>query len=67
MIKFENECVMCPPEMGCLRDSCPNMHVPHFYCDDCGDEVRPGELFEFDGEELCIDCIKKRLDVVEVA
>lgn len=62
MIKIENDCVGCPPEMGCMGSSCPNRNVKHFYCDDCGDET---DLYEFDGEELCIDCIEKRLDKVK--
>ena len=35
MIKYENECVGCPPEMGCLGDECSNRNVPHYYCDKC--------------------------------
>lgn len=61
MIKKENECVGCPPEMGCLGSSCPNRNVLRFYCDECGDET---QLYDFDGEELCIDCIEKRLDKI---
>lgn len=58
MIKYENECVGCPPEMGCMGSSCPNRNVPRFYCDKCKEEE---ELYEFDGEQLCIECIKERL------
>lgn len=60
MKKIENECVDC--DLPCLGNSCPKRKVPHFYCDKCGDETT---LYEFDGEELCIDCIEKRLDKVE--
>ena len=59
---IENECVGCPPEMGCLGSSCPNRNVTRFYCDHCGEEE---ELYYYDGEELCIDCIKKTLTKVE--
>lgn len=38
MVKIENDCVGCPPEMGCLGSSCPYRDVPHYYCDDCGCE-----------------------------
>ena len=31
MIKYENECVGCPPERGCLGSSCPYMNVPRLY------------------------------------
>lgn len=59
MKQLENECVDCG--LPCLGNSCPNRNVPRFYCDECGDEA---QLYDFDGEELCIDCIEKRLDKV---
>ena len=40
MIKYENDCVGCPPEIGCLGSSCPNRNVPHTYCDRCSDEAQ---------------------------
>ena len=55
MIKYENECVGCPPEMGCLGNICPNRNVMHLYCDKCKDDCE--ELYVFDGEELCRDCL----------
>ena len=61
MIRIENDCVGCPPEMGCLGDGCPYRNVPYYYCDECGENET---LYHFDGEELCIDCIKKRLEEV---
>lgn len=61
MIRIENDCVGCPPEMGCLGDGCPYRNVPCYYCDECGENET---LYHFDGEELCIDCIKKRLEEV---
>ena len=62
MKTLENECVGCPPELGCLGSSCPNRNVPHFYCDTCGIEDK---LYEYDGGEYCIECIEKMLTVVE--
>ena len=64
MIKYEDECVDCK-SMGlpCYGTACPNRNVPHFYCDECGDE---GDIYEFDGEELCIYCIEHRLEPVTV-
>ena len=61
MKRVENDCVGC--ELPCLGDSCQYLNVIHFYCDDCGDET---QLYEFDGEELCIDCIEKRLKKVNL-
>lgn len=62
MLRVENECVGCPPEMGCLGSSCPYMNVERWYCDECDEE---GQLYEYDGQELCVDCIAKRLEKVE--
>ena len=62
MRKVENECVGCPPEIGCLGNSCPNMNVVRFYCDKCGEE---NKLYHYDDEELCESCLLKNFDVVE--
>ena len=61
MIQYEDECVGCPAELGCLGDSCKYKNVPHYYCDECGDE---GELYYYDNRELCLDCIEKELTPV---
>lgn len=62
MIRIENECVGCPPHLGCLGSVCPHRNSIHFYCDDCKDEF--DTLYHYDGEELCIDCIESRLEKV---
>ena len=62
MIKLEDECVGCPPDIGCLGSSCPYKDVPRFYCDKCGFEE---DLYWYDNEQLCIDCIKGKLERVE--
>lgn len=63
-IRYENRCCDCAvPVYPCLGDSCPKRHVKHYYCDECGEDVE--KLYEFEGEELCLDCIEKRLEVVE--
>ena len=66
MIKYKNECVGCPPEMGC-SDACPYKKVPVYYCDECGEEIvdNPGyaEYYTTDGaHHLCKDCYEKALD-----
>lgn len=61
MKKTENDCVDCG--LPCIGYYCPYRNVTHFYCDDCGEEE---QLYEFDGEELCIDCIEKRLKKVNL-
>lgn len=63
MKRLENECVDCTSiGLHCLGNSCSNLNVPHWYCDDCEEEK---ELFHYDGKELCIDCIAKQLEKVE--
>jgi len=59
MVEYENECVDCG--LPCYGDACPYRHVPRYYCDECGDEEN---LYEFDGQELCIKCIENRLTKV---
>ena len=64
MVIYENECCDCAvPGYPCLGNSCPNRHVKHYYCNGCRDDVE--KLYRFDGEELCLDCVEKRLEVVE--
>ena len=57
-----DECVGCPSEIGCFGNSCPYKNVERYYCDSCEDEA---PLYEYDGEELCLECIEKRLTPVE--
>lgn len=65
MVKIENQCVGCSPEIGCFGEICPNRKVKIYECDKCHEEVDAGELFHWNGYELCIDCIKEELDIVE--
>ena len=64
MIKYENECVSCPPEMGCLGNSCRYKNVKHLYCDKCSEDVE--ELYIADGEELCRDCLLDSFDKITI-
>lgn len=62
MVKYENECVGCPKEMGCIGSSCPYVHVPHYYCDDCESEDDKFYHFYFGwGEDTdkiyCRECV----------
>lgn len=61
MREIVDECLDCPPELGCLGEGCPNRNKVVFKCDECGEEV---QLYEYDGQELCIDCIKGMLEKV---
>ena len=62
MIRKERECVGCPDDLGCIYEACPYYMVTRYYCDECGEET---DLWYFDGEQLCVDCILKRLEKVE--
>lgn len=59
---IENECVGCPPDMGCLGSSCPYRNVERYYCDKCGAE---NVLYHWDDSELCAECVLKQLVIVE--
>ena len=61
MVKYENECVSCG--LPCLGNACPNRNVPHYYCDECKDEIE-GDRYEEDGDDLCESCLLKRFRVV---
>ena len=56
----ENECVDCGKP--CMGNACPYRNVTRHYCDECKMEEL---LYHYDGEELCIECIKDRLEKVE--
>lgn len=60
MQKIENECVSCG--LPCLGSACPHSRVTRYYCDECKDETT---LYHYDGSELCIDCITKKLEIVK--
>ena len=61
MVTYENECVHCG--LPCLGPDCPNCKVAKYYCDNCGDDV--SELYEYDGEQLCEDCLLKIVPKVD--
>jgi hypothetical protein len=64
MIIYEDECCGCAvPGYPCMGSACPNRDVPHYICDECGYDVEI--LYKYEGEELCLDCIEGRLEVVE--
>lgn len=60
MKRIESNCVNCG--FPCLKTACRHFKNVVYSCDECGDETK---LYDYDGRELCIDCIKKYLDVVE--
>lgn len=64
MVAYINNCVSCPPEMGCLGSACPNRHVPVFICDKCKQEV--DTLRNYNGDQWCEECILNEFDEVEI-
>lgn len=60
MIVKESDCAGC--QLPCLYEACPHYEVIVLYCDKCNCEVE--DLWEFDGEQLCADCIFDSLDKV---
>ncbi len=60
MKRVESDCVDCG--LPCIGKSCPHYEVTRYYCDRCCEET---ELYRYDGEELCIECIKELLEKVE--
>ena len=57
----ESDCVNCG--LPCLYEACPHFQVTRYMCDGCKEEGVT--LYEFGGIELCIDCIKQQLIVVD--
>ncbi len=65
MVKHENDCVGCPPEIGCLHESCPYRNAIHMYCDICGNEE--DVLYEYEDEQICTCCLLKEVPKVDLS
>mgnify|MGYP001181851062 FL=1 len=64
MIEYRNECVGCPEDMSCIGQKCPKMNVPHYICDNCGEEEK---LYQIDNKQLCRDCaVEEILESLEL-
>ena len=55
-----SECVDCG--LPCVKRACKNYEVTRYYCDKCMSEET---LYDWDGLELCLNCIKTELDIIE--
>lgn len=56
-----NECVGCPPEMGCIGEACPQRHVVRCYCDKCKDELPDNEeVIVINNEQYCPECAEEK-------
>lgn len=62
-IVYEDECCQCAvPGYPCAGK---HKRVQHYYCDgECEEEFSPSELYDFDGDMLCIDCLVKQFKKV---
>ena len=57
---IENECVSCG--YPCAYEACRFYRVIRYYCDECGEEE---DLYWFAAKQLCIECIRERLERVQ--
>lgn len=62
MIVVDSDCIGCPEDLGCVYEACPYYKVIRYYCDKCGCE---DDLYEWDGDQLCAECILEQLNKVE--
>ena len=56
MVKTENRCVDCG--LPCKGASCPNRNVKVCYCDKCDEEISFDDIYEYEGMDVCEDCLK---------
>lgn len=62
----KDECVGCAaPAYPCLGSSCPNRKRTHYYCDRCKEEFVPEGLYQYEGEEVCGECILKDFEIID--
>lgn len=60
MMLTKDECVNCG--LPCIGNQCPHHSVTRYYCDECGDEVNPEELYVYEDEsQLCKSCLVERV------
>lgn len=59
MCKLKDECIGCPPELGCAGNACKYKNVPVYFCDLCGAEIEDDVYEDDDGHDLCEDCLKE--------
>jgi phage terminase large subunit GpA-like protein len=58
--RIENHCCDCAtPAYPCRGASCPNRNVVVYYCDRCKCEIAEDELFEVNGDDICLECLQE--------
>lgn len=58
---YESGCFSC--DLPCIYESCPYYRVEYFVCDFCKEENV--KLYDYNGYEICVDCLIKQFDVIE--
>lgn len=59
--RYVNECVGCP--QGCI--DCGRKRVVLYFCDECGEEFDPDDLYEDGNRMVCGPCILGHYDHIE--
>ena len=62
MVQTENECVNCG--LPCIGDRCRYHSVTRFYCDNCHEEYDTDELYMYNDEMLCKECLVENFQTV---
>lgn len=63
MVRYENDCSNCAVEGYPCTGA--HKHVPHLYCDKCGEEV--DFAYDIDGDHICEGCLPEMFPTVEVS
>lgn len=58
---YESDCRDCG--LPCKYNACPYYRVEYFRCDFCKEDVTP--LYEYNGYEICKDCLIKQFEIIE--
>lgn len=58
MVKYVDECVGCPKEMGCIGSGCPYIGLKVYICDLCGSE---NALYHMEYQDYCEECARQYL------
>ena len=62
MIKYQNDCVDCG--LPCKGSACEYSNVPHYFCDECGEECGENDMYSFEDQELCEDCLLSKAKII---
>ena len=58
MFFIRDDCVGCPPEMGCSGVACPYQNQKFYICDDCGENA----IYHIKDKDLCLECANEVLN-----